>query len=128
MTSSGSECSRSARKLGDLLARLSVNEEWDVVQVNAHDLANGLRNRDGGSGVSISLLYLICTLNSSIRVQEQTTLGRTLLPQTLTSLLKAALEGSRIPNATRIKAVYDLLRVGANLCMDHGEPLPSRFT
>lgn len=51
---------------------------------------------------------------------EHTALGKTLLPQTVNSLLKTALEGSRIPDDARAPAVLELLRVSANLCMDHG--------
>jgi hypothetical protein len=50
-----------------------------------------------------------------------TTLGRTLLPQTLTSLLKSSLEGSLVPSGARTSAVFEILRIGANLCMDHGK-------
>lgn len=54
---------------------------------------------------------------------EHTILGRTLLPQTLTSLLKAAIEGTEIPDDARAPALLEILRVGANLCMDHGQCL-----
>jgi hypothetical protein len=52
---------------------------------------------------------------------NHTALGKTLLPQTLTSLLKAALGGASIPDETRTSAVFEVLRVSANLCMDHGK-------
>ena len=54
-------------------------------------------------------------------MDDRTLLGKTLLPQTLTSLLKVALEGSNVPDDTRAPAVFELLRVGANLCMDHSK-------
>lgn len=49
-------------------------------------------------------------------------LGATQLPQSLTALLNIAVV---YPNVTpqgpeKLAAVYELLRVGANLCMDHG--------
>jgi hypothetical protein len=52
---------------------------------------------------------------------NHTTLGRTFLPQTLTSLLRSALNGSSIPSTVRTSAVFEILRIGANLCMDHGK-------
>jgi hypothetical protein len=50
-----------------------------------------------------------------------TALGKTLLPQTLTLLLKAALGGSPIPDDYRTGVVSEILRVAANLCVDHGK-------
>ncbi|KAI5122938.1 hypothetical protein M0805_006820 [Coniferiporia weirii] len=94
--------SRAARNLGDLLASIEVNADWSAVEITAQSLANGLRIRGGP-------------------VDEHTALGRTLLPQTLTLLLKAALEGQRTPDDTHTSAIFELLRVGANLCMDHNE-------
>lgn len=53
--------------------------------------------------------------------------GATSLPQTLTTLLnnsRRATEeqkSARIPQKIAISAAYELLRVGANVCMDHGK-------
>jgi hypothetical protein len=48
-------CAQCARKLGDLVAQLPVNdieETWKEVESTAQQLANGLRVRDGpGEGV-----------------------------------------------------------------------------
>jgi len=52
-------------------------------------------------------------------VDEHTALGRTLFPQTLTSLLIAAGEDDGSDELRRL-AMFELLRVGANLCVDHG--------
>lgn len=52
-------------------------------------------------------------------VEQQTALGKTLLPQTLTSLLKSALN-DRDSSGCK-PAIFELLRVSANLCMDHGK-------
>ncbi|KIM87000.1 hypothetical protein PILCRDRAFT_815433 [Piloderma croceum F 1598] len=98
-----SDSSSCARQLGDLLAQLPVGnatESWINIETTAQNLANGLRVRDD---------------------DNHTTLGRTLLPQTLTSLLKSSLEGSPIPSPARTSAVFEILRIGANLCMDHDE-------
>ena len=61
------------------------------------------------------------------QVEQQTTLGKTLLPQTLTSLLKGAIDGAAIPGDPQKQAVFELLRVGANLCMDHGTTAISQY-
>ncbi|TFK80925.1 hypothetical protein K466DRAFT_591571 [Polyporus arcularius HHB13444] len=95
---SGSTALASASKLGDLLAQLPLNptQQWPQVELTAQSLANDLRSKD---------------------VEQQTALGQTLLPQTLTSLLKSALNDS----ANSQPAINELLRVAANLCMDHDE-------
>ncbi|KZT68996.1 hypothetical protein DAEQUDRAFT_727172 [Daedalea quercina L-15889] len=91
-----------ASKLGDLLARLPLNqpEQWNDIETTARGLADELRVKD---------------------VQQQTFLGQSLLPQTLSSLLKGAFSGAQIPDPQAKAAIYELLRVGANLCMDHDE-------
>ncbi|KIP09107.1 hypothetical protein PHLGIDRAFT_103348 [Phlebiopsis gigantea 11061_1 CR5-6] len=90
-------------KLGDLFASLPVNDQpqqWAEIELTAQSLANDLRVRD---------------------VERQTALGQTLLPQTLTSLLKGATDGAALPRPTQKPAIFELLRVGANLCMDHDD-------
>lgn len=54
-------------------------------------------------------------------VDYQTGLGRTSLPETLNSLLKEALSGASVPKPESAPATLEILRIGANLCMDHGE-------
>jgi len=51
---------------------------------------------------------------------QHTALGRTLLPQTLNSLLKATFHGEKTPPSDKRGTIFEILRVGANLCMDHG--------
>ncbi|KAJ7740657.1 hypothetical protein DFH07DRAFT_838644 [Mycena maculata] len=75
---------------------------WKDVENTAQALANGLRVRDGP-------------------VDNHTALGQTPLPQTLTTLFTSALHGSTIPAVSYIPAVFELLRVSANMCMDHDE-------
>ncbi|KAJ7156022.1 hypothetical protein C8R43DRAFT_922335 [Mycena crocata] len=75
---------------------------WKDIETTAQTLANGLRVRDGP-------------------VDNHTALGQTPLPQTLTTLLTAALHGATIPALPYIPVVFELLRVSANLCMDHDE-------
>lgn len=52
-------------------------------------------------------------------MDHHTILGKTDLPQTLTFLLSLALESAPIPTEENTAVVNELLRVGANLCMDH---------
>jgi hypothetical protein len=102
MNGTSSNASLASSRLGDLLARLPLNQpdQWDEIEATAQSLANDLRIKD---------------------VEQQTTLGKTLLPQTLTSLLKGAVDGAPIPATPQKQAIFELLRVGANLCMDHDD-------
>jgi len=98
-------CTQCARKLGDLVAQLPVNdieETWKEVELTAQQLANGLRVRDGPE-------------------DNHTTLGKTLLPQNLTTLLTSALNGTVVPDADHTAPVFEILRVGANLCVEHDQ-------
>ncbi|KAG1827362.1 uncharacterized protein BJ212DRAFT_1311768 [Suillus subaureus] len=98
-------CAQCARKLGDLVAQLPVNdieETWKEVESTAQQLANGLRIRDGPD-------------------DNHTMLGKTLLPQNITTLLSSALNGALIPGASRTAPVFEILRVGANLCVEHDQ-------
>jgi len=58
-------------------------------------------------------LYLLSS------VDHHTILGKTDLPQTLTSLLSLGLEGSHIAVNDKTAVINEILRAGANLCMDH---------
>lgn len=91
-----------ASKLGDLLARLPLNQpdQWKEIESTAQQLADDLRVKDA---------------------EQQTVLGKTLLPQTLTSLLKSAISGATSAVSGCKAAIHEILRVGANLCMDHDE-------
>jgi len=51
---------------------------------------------------------------------NHTALGNTSLPQTLTSLLRGALGGNPIPDDAHTVVVFEIFRVAANFCMDHG--------
>ncbi len=64
-----------------------------------------------------SSLRLFLDLLSS--VDHHTILGKTDLPQTLTSLLSLSLEGSHIAVNDKTAVINEILRAGANLCMDH---------
>lgn len=60
---------------------------------------------------------------SGLIVDERTVLGSSTLPETLASLLKKAYDESTLPDHTdeRLAAIFQLFRVIANLCMDHGK-------
>ncbi|KAJ7063257.1 hypothetical protein C8F01DRAFT_1132210 [Mycena amicta] len=89
------------RRLWDLSAS-GGPDIWQEVETTAQTLANGLRIRDGP-------------------VDNHTPLGQTSLPQALTTLLASALQGSSTPTSSRVPAAFELLRVSANLCIDHDE-------
>ncbi|RDB21038.1 hypothetical protein Hypma_011561 [Hypsizygus marmoreus] len=98
--------------LGPLEQRLSAlldnirdadtEQPWRDVENVSQALANGLRIRDGP-------------------VDNHSILGKTALPWTVTSLFTLALKGSPFPGENFTSVVFELLRVAANLCMDHDE-------
>ena len=51
MNGTSSNASLASSKLGDLLARLPLNQadQWDEIEATAQSLANDLRVKDGGS-------------------------------------------------------------------------------
>lgn len=59
---------------------------------------------------------------------QHTALGQTLLPQTLNTLLKTTFHGEKTPPSDKRGAIFEILRVGANLCMDHGTFPPPMTT
>lgn len=113
-----------ASTLGDLFASLPVGhpEQWTDIAATAQSLANDLRVKNGAFvRATTSILGLTDDVwDMQLLVEQQTTLGKTLLPQTLTSLLKSATDGSHIPGPAQKAAIFELLRAAANLCMDHG--------
>ena len=50
----------------------------------------------------------------------QTALGGTQLPAVLAAIVNDALRGLRVPDVSHLSALYETLRVGANVCVDHG--------
>ncbi|KAF9653096.1 hypothetical protein BDM02DRAFT_3153321 [Thelephora ganbajun] len=98
---------RKASGLGQLLAELALNDvpgHWKRIELTAQSLANALRIKDP-KGVH----------------DQHTALGRTFLPQTLNTLLKTTFQGEKTPPSDKRGAIFEILRVGANLCMDHDE-------
>ncbi|KAF8797982.1 hypothetical protein BYT27DRAFT_7228589 [Phlegmacium glaucopus] len=93
------------RLLHNLAASLRTtnsDEQWQIVENISRELANSLRVRDGP-------------------VDYHNILGQTELPQSLTSLLSLALNGAHIPDSSHTSVILEILRVGANFCMDHDE-------
>ncbi|KAF5331076.1 hypothetical protein D9619_005541 [Psilocybe cf. subviscida] len=88
----------------DLFARREAtdDEAWAEIENTARELANHLRVRNGP-------------------VDNHTLLGATALPQTLAAILAAGAPQSCTPNDDRTAPINEILRVGANLCMDHND-------
>ncbi|KIK59870.1 hypothetical protein GYMLUDRAFT_44346 [Collybiopsis luxurians FD-317 M1] len=103
MADSPNDLSTLQQNLSDLLSQLSVTDSehnWNQVTNTAQELANGLRTKDGP-------------------IDNHTILGKTSLPKTLSSLFTLALHGSATPHSAYTSPVLEILRVAANLCMDH---------
>lgn len=115
-----------ASRLADLYARQDVapDERWGQVASTARSLADRLRTREGeGQSSSVVCLHRkrAQSLISVFRVvDEQSALGQTPLPRTLTALLNEALAAPSVPSGSALSAIYELLRTSANFCMDHG--------
>ncbi|KDR81566.1 hypothetical protein GALMADRAFT_239590 [Galerina marginata CBS 339.88] len=93
---------RLLQELSASIRKADEEESWIKVESASRELANHLRVRNAP-------------------VDNHTILGKTELPQTLTSLLSLSLHGSHLPGDARTAPILEILRVGANLCMDHDE-------
>lgn len=60
------------------------------------------------------------SLLKTIAGDTQTELGTTELPTVLAAIVKDALRCLRVPDVSHLPALYETLRVGANICVDHG--------
>ncbi|KAF9053624.1 hypothetical protein BDZ89DRAFT_976173 [Hymenopellis radicata] len=90
-------------ELSNLLLQVRALESkvsWHQIGIVAHDIANALRTKDADNDL-------------------HTTLGRTALPNTLTALFSLSLHGGSIPDDAHTTPTLELLRVAANLCLDH---------
>ncbi|KAI9459464.1 hypothetical protein BJY52DRAFT_1265847 [Lactarius psammicola] len=74
--------------------------DWNRLEATAQALANSLRVKNSDT---------------------QTALGATQLPAVLAAIIKDALRCLRVPDASHLPALYETLRVGANICVDHDE-------
>lgn len=110
------------RQLATLLADIRATDSeqlWREVEQVSQTLANGLRARDGPGNSTPVIRHEIT--ESIVLVDNHTVLGRTALPQSLTSLFTLSLQGGAIPNDNFTSVVFEILRVAANICMDHGK-------
>lgn len=91
-------------ELGALLVSIKDNESpesWKSVESVAKSIADALRSRGEGED------------------SAHTVLGKSKLPQSLASLITLALHGSPCPSDEYTAPIYEMLRVAANLCLDH---------
>ncbi|KAF4614699.1 hypothetical protein D9613_003020 [Agrocybe pediades] len=90
------------RRLKDLSISIrdeGAEESWAAVESTSREIANHLR----------------------VRLDNHTILGKSELPQTLVQLLPQCLRDSHIAKDDRTAVLFEILRVGANLCMDHND-------
>ncbi|KAF8636632.1 hypothetical protein AX17_003441 [Amanita inopinata Kibby_2008] len=102
---SSPDLSVAADTLSSLALSLKQNDSsalWHNVQTTALSLADALRVKDPAR-------------------DNHTPLGRSSLPTTLTTLFSLALHSSPVPDITYAAPINELLRIAANLCMDHDE-------
>lgn len=71
--------------------------------------------------VRVHLVLDMLLDNISLIVDNHTVLGKTPLIKTLSSLFTLARHGSAIPDSKYTTPILEILRVSANLCMDHGQ-------
>ncbi|TFK76491.1 hypothetical protein BDN72DRAFT_885218 [Pluteus cervinus] len=91
--------------IGKELATQDSDDLWSQAEKLSKTLADALRVRNGP-------------------IDNHTALGNTALPQTISSLLELAIDKTdrrAVPSPGRVNVVIELLRLGANLCMDHDE-------
>lgn len=89
---------------------------WADIENTARELANHLRVRNGPGTCPISPPLLPANRSA---VDNHTLLGVTALPRTLAAILAAGAPQSCTPKDDRTAPINEILRVGANLCMDH---------
>lgn len=97
--------------------RLS-DADWNKVEATAQALANALRVKN-----SACLFVYSRPLSESRQIladDTQTALGDSELPAVLAAIVKDVLRGLRVPDVSHLPALYEVLRVGANVCVDHG--------
>ncbi|KAF4608425.1 hypothetical protein EYR40_000770 [Pleurotus pulmonarius] len=100
-----SSCLELEKQLEELLVQLKLTDTadlWKEIEQTAQKLANALRVRDTPE-------------------DNHTVVGRTELPQTLTLLVSLCLHGATTPSEEDSAPLFEILRLGANLCMDHDE-------
>ncbi|ESK96931.1 gtp binding [Moniliophthora roreri MCA 2997] len=109
----------------------SVNSPGDLLNLQRQltETANQLRgaqSADDGEHLWLDVTRICRTLANALRVTDgpvdnHTALGQTSLPQTLNTLYTLALQGSATPDLIYSAPILEILRVSANLCMDHDD-------
>ncbi|KAL0580235.1 hypothetical protein V5O48_001740 [Marasmius crinis-equi] len=102
LTSLQKRLSETEKKLRGTVSQEDGTKLWQDVTTTARAIADVLRVRDGP-------------------VDNHSILGKTALPQTLNSLYTLALGTSATPEISSTSPMLEILRVAANLCMDHDE-------
>lgn len=119
-----SDCIRLSDELGRLSAVVADDAQWQQVEISAQALANALRVKNGPGAFLALIAYIVASNAPSYRsaVDNHTILGKSALPATLNRLLKIVLDTplSALEDV-QTGATFEILRVGANLCMDHGK-------
>jgi hypothetical protein len=90
---------------------------------SAREIANQLRTKSQECKYTFRMLHSVrLTRSCALRLDDnQTELGKTKLPAALTVALKSFLDSQSTPQPDTLSAIYEILRVAANLCMDHGK-------
>ncbi|KAK7054936.1 hypothetical protein VNI00_003399 [Paramarasmius palmivorus] len=112
----------------DLTTAANPPEDLLELQKQLTTTAEQLRgsNSEGGDELWQDVTRISRTLANALRVTDgpvdnHTALGQTSLPQTLSSLYTLALHGSATPDLSHSTPILEILRVSANLCMDHDD-------
>ena len=108
---------------GALPLQVMASSDVAVAAGALSSLAHSLRSNDS-LDLWRNLQLAARTIADALRVKDpardnHSPLGRSSLPTTLTTLLSLALHGASVPDFAYTAAVNELLRVAANLCMDH---------
>ena len=113
-----------AKLAEQLIGLADSSPAWDQVQVTALELANALRSK--GPGISTNSLShswnIVPLTQDRIPDDIHTALGQTDLPTALAKLLSVASgsSGGDILSDSAAPATFEVLRVSANVLMDHG--------
>lgn len=102
---------------------LMVSPDLSVAASTLSSLARSLKSSDSPD-LWHNLQLTARAIADALRIKDpvhdnHTLLGRSPLPTTLTNLLSLALHGAPVPDLTYTAPVNELLRVAANLSMDH---------
>ena len=109
-------------KVASLLSAIredDSSESWGQITQVCRSIADSLRTRGEGTLESINLKSNATQLISRL-VDNHEILGKSALPQSLATLIPLALHGAPVPPDEYTAPICEMLRVSANLCLDHG--------